>query len=50
MRPESNAIISINAINSINGIDVLMATKNGSQRSNLPQFSAGFWLPKTRRL
>jgi hypothetical protein len=41
MRPEPNAIISIIAINSINGFDVVMAIKNRSQRSNRAKFSAG---------
>jgi hypothetical protein len=48
--PESNAIIAINAINSINGFDDVMAIKNGSQRSNRAKFSAGSWLPNIRRL
>jgi hypothetical protein len=41
VRPEPNAIISIIAINGINGFAVVMAIKNGSQHSNRPKFSAG---------
>jgi hypothetical protein len=41
VRPEPNAIISITAINSINGFDVVMVIKNGSQHFNRPKFSAG---------
>jgi hypothetical protein len=41
VRPESNAIISIIATNSINSFDVVMVIKNRSQHSNRPKFSAG---------